>query len=101
MEASERDCRPTGQTEESKPMLTATGPTRTVLVSSSRLAVALAVVLLAFGFRGVETAHAATTFTVNFPDDDDDADFPGGTFDGSSNGKCDVNASLAGRQCTL
>jgi hypothetical protein len=43
----------------------------------------------------------ATTFTVNQTGDEDDLDFPGGTFDGSSDGVCDITLSMAGNQCTL
>jgi hypothetical protein len=43
----------------------------------------------------------AATFTVNQTGDEDDLDFPGGTFDGSSDGVCDITLSIAGNQCTL
>jgi hypothetical protein len=46
-------------------------------------------------------APAATTFTVNSTGDQNDADYPGGGFDGASAGKCDVDAATAGKQCTL
>lgn len=45
-------------------------------------------------------AHAATTFTVNLPSDENDADFPNGNFTGSSDGKCDVDPGT-GEECTL
>ncbi len=57
--------------------------------------------LLLFGLQAANPAHAATTFTVNFTGDENDLDFPGGVFDGSSDGKCDVDSSTAGDQCTL
>lgn len=43
----------------------------------------------------------AATFTVDQTGDEDDLDFPGGTFDGSSDGVCDITLSIAGNQCTL
>jgi CSLREA domain-containing protein len=46
-------------------------------------------------------AHADTAFTVNSTGDNNDLDFPGGTFDGSSDGKCDVDPGTTGDQCTL
>ena len=39
--------------------------------------------------------------TVNTTGDENDLDFPGGTFDNSSDGKCDVDSTLEGDQCTL
>jgi CSLREA domain-containing protein len=45
--------------------------------------------------------QAPTTFTVNSTGDQNDLDFPGGTFDGSSDGACDVDSGTAGDQCTL
>ena len=44
--------------------------------------------------------HAAT-FTVNSTGDENDLDFPDGTFDGSSDGTCDVDSGTTGDQCTL
>ncbi len=67
----------------------------TLLVS---LALALLGVLFALS---PDPAEAAITFTVNSTGDEDDLDFPGGTFDGSSDGLCDVTLSTAGPQCTL
>ena len=46
-------------------------------------------------------AHADTVFTVNSTGDQSDLDFPCGTFDGSSDGVCDVDSDAAGEQCTL
>jgi CSLREA domain-containing protein len=46
-------------------------------------------------------AHADTTFRVNTTGDENDLDFPGGTFDNSSDGRCDVDGAASGRQCTL
>jgi CSLREA domain-containing protein len=46
-------------------------------------------------------AYADTTFAVNSTGDENDLDFPGGTFDGSSDAKCDVDSGAAGDQCTL
>jgi hypothetical protein len=60
------------------------------------LAVGL-LMLLALG----TPAHADTTFTVNSTGDQNDTDFPGGTFDNSSDGKCDVDSGTTGDQCTL
>jgi CSLREA domain-containing protein len=45
-------------------------------------------------------ADAATTFTVNRTGDQNDLDFPGGVFDGTSDGTCDTS-STSGNQCTL
>src|SRR5215210_2627972 len=42
----------------------------------------------------------ANTFTVNSTGDENDRDFPGGVFDGSSDGKCDVDPAT-GNQCTF
>jgi hypothetical protein len=39
-------------------------------------------------------AYASTTFTVNSTGDQNDSDFPSGTFDGSSDGTCDVGTGL-------
>ena len=61
------------------------------------LALALGGVLLAIW---PNPADAATTFTVNRTGDGNDLDFPSGTFDGSSDGKCDTS-SKSGIQCTL
>jgi CSLREA domain-containing protein len=60
-------------------------------------ALALAAMLLAV-WSG--PAEAATTFTVNKTSDGNDLDFPGGTFDDSSDGKCDTSGK-SGNQCTL
>jgi hypothetical protein len=59
--------------------------------------------LVSFGLRSVEPAHAAIRppFTVNSTEDYNDLDFPDGVFDGSSDGRCDVDAGTPGRQCTL
>ena len=56
--------------------------------------------LFLFGLLTAGPAHAAT-FTVNSTGDENDLDFPGGTFDGSSDGRCDVDAGTTGNQCTL
>lgn len=42
-----------------------------------------------------------TTFTVNSTGDQNDADWPNGSFDQSEDGRCDVNLATAGNQCTL
>jgi CSLREA domain-containing protein len=64
------------------------------------LAMAFAL-LLPFGLHSAKPAHAATpSFTVNSTGDENDLDFPGGTFDGSSDGKCDVSLAPT-NQCTL
>jgi hypothetical protein len=44
---------------------------------------------------------AGTTFIVNSTGDDNDLNFPGGTLDRSSNGRCDVDSNTAGDQCRL
>ena len=63
---------------------------------------------------GVTTEHSAgsvarirlyndalpTTFTVKSTGDENDLDWPGGSFDQSEDGRCDVS-SAAGNQCTL
>jgi hypothetical protein len=64
------------------------------------LAIILALLLL-FGLQSANPAHAATTFTVNFTGDENDTDFPNGSFNGSSDGKCDLDSGTAGDQCTL
>jgi CSLREA domain-containing protein len=58
--------------------------------------------LLFFGSQPAKPARAATMprFTVNSTGDENDLDFPGGTFDGSSDGKCDVSLAPT-NQCTL
>src|SRR5215210_4167862 len=65
-------------------------------------ALAAALVLAAsFGLLTAGPASASTTFIVNTTGDENDLDFPGGAFDGSSDGKCDVTAFTTGDQCTL
>jgi CSLREA domain-containing protein len=72
--------------------------TRRVLAVSLGLALALSLLL---GLQAAKVAHAATpSFTVNSTGDENDLDFPGGAFDGSSDDTCDVDPA-AGRQCTL
>lgn len=77
----------------------------TMRIGSAKVLVfgaALMVVLLASLLLGTKPAHAATTFTVNSTGDENDLDFqPDGTFDGSSDGKCDVDSATTGKQCTL
>ena len=71
---------------------------------ASVLAFGLAMIfaLLLFGLQTAKPAHAAsTTFTVNSTGDENDLDFPGGSLDGTSDGRCDVDASTASNQCTL
>jgi hypothetical protein len=58
-------------------------------------------VLLSGGMLAVADPAWAATFTVNSPGDENDLDFPGGAFDGSSDGNCDITLSIAGNQCTL
>jgi len=78
---------------------------RTMSETTGRVALAsgLAVILtlLLLGLQAAKPARAASTFTVNSTGDGNDLDFPGGTFDGSSNGKCDVSSATVGDQCTL
>ena len=64
---------------------------------------ALAAAPLLFGLTPVPSANAAARppFVVNTTADADDLDFPGGTFDGSSDGRCDTDAGTSGDQCTL
>jgi hypothetical protein len=65
--------------------------TRSAMALAFGLAMAFALVLF-LGLHSAEPAHAATpSFTVNSTGDEDDLDFPGGTFDGSSDGRCDVS----------
>jgi CSLREA domain-containing protein len=74
--------------------------TRRALTLVFGLAVTLALLSL-FGSHSAKPAHAATPpFTVNSTGDENDLDFPGGTFDGSSDDRCDVDAAVGG-QCTL
>ena len=61
------------------------------------LAIMIAISLVGASAR---LAYASTTFTVNSTGDENDADFPSGTFDGTSDGKCDID-SATGDQCTL
>jgi trimeric autotransporter adhesin len=81
---------------------TETPPARRALALFSGLTVAFALLLL-LGLQSAEPAHAATRLPVivNSTGDENDLDFPGGVFDGSSDNRCDVNAATAGRQCTL
>ena len=84
--------------------LTTTTTTTTTRVWALAAAVGFAAAALLLVVMAVSTtkpAQAATTFTVNSIGDHNDLDFPGGTFDGSSDGKCDVDPSTAGDQCTL
>jgi CSLREA domain-containing protein len=57
-------------------------------------------VAASIGVLAAKPAYA-DTFFVNSKEDENDLDFPGGTFDGSSDGNCDVTLSIAGPQCTL
>ncbi|HET7272140.1 MAG TPA: NosD domain-containing protein [Rubrobacter sp.] len=64
--------------------------------------VAVTVALLLTMFVAAHPVHSApTTFTVNSTGDENDLDYPDGTFDDSSDGKCDSDASATGDQCTL
>ena len=67
---------------------------------SLRVAVTIALLLALFLAAG-PARSAPTTFTVNSTGDENDLDYPGGTFDDSSDGKCDVDSSTADDQCTL
>ena len=75
------------------------------LGTANALAFGLAMIfalLLLLGLQSdTKPAHAAITFTVNSTGDENDLDFPNGTFDGSSDGKCDVDSGTTGDQCTL
>ena len=71
---------------------------RTIVVV---LLAALLVAMLILVGPGSSSARADATFTVNSTGDENDLDFPGGVFDGSSDGKCDVSSGVAGDQCTL
>src|SRR5215212_571241 len=65
---------------------------------------ALALVVVAsVGVLAAKHAHAATRppFIVNFTGDENDTDFPNGSVNGSSDGKCDLDSGTAGDQCTL
>jgi parallel beta-helix repeat protein len=71
---------------------------RWVLLQTTMVATAL----MAVSLLTANPAHAATTFTVNSIGDANDLDFPGGTFDGSSDGKCFTGDILViGEECTL
>jgi CSLREA domain-containing protein len=73
---------------------------KTVLVGiPTTLAALVTVVVLAAGLVA-PPAHADTTFTVNTTGDENDLDFPGGTYDSTSDGLRDVDAAT-GEQCTL
>jgi hypothetical protein len=67
----------------------------------------LAAVGAAFVLWGLLLAYASSpadadpTFIVNSTGDQNDIDFPGGTFDEPSDAKCDVDSTLEGDQCTL
>jgi len=66
------------------------------------LAFGLAVMAaLLFGLLLVARPAHAATFTVNSTGDENDLDFPGGISNGSSDGRCDVDANTSGDQCTL
>lgn len=65
------------------------------------LCLAVAALVISCSLLGAKPARAATTFTVNSTADGTDLDFASGTFDGSSDGRCDVDSSAAGNQCTL
>jgi CSLREA domain-containing protein len=71
-------------------------PTMVALLVAVMVTAVVAVLVL-FGGRA---AHADTTFTVNTTGDENDLDFPGGTYDSTSDGLCDVDAAT-GEQCTL
>jgi hypothetical protein len=94
-------------TEEHNPARPHQGVSQSVLALMPPLkilATTLGAALLACGllFAYVSSpAHADTTFVVNSTGDENDLDFPGGTFDGTSDAKCDVDSTLAGDQCTL
>lgn len=64
---------------------------------------AMILALLLLSLQPAKPVHAATRppFTVNFTGDENDTDFPNGSFNGSSDGKCDFDAGTAGDQCTL
>src|SRR5688500_18315597 len=66
------------------------------------LIVGLAVIveLLMVGLLAPRAHDAPSTFTVNSTGDESDLDFPEDIFDGSSDGKCDVDTATED-QCTL
>jgi len=76
--------------------------TRRALALLSGLAMIFALLLL-FGLQSARSARAATRppFIVNFTGDENDTDFPNGSFTGSSDGKCDFDSGTQGDQCTL
>jgi CSLREA domain-containing protein len=94
-------------TEEHNPARPHQGVSQSVLALMPPLKIlapTLGAALLACGllFAYVSSpANADTTFVVNSTGDENDLDFPGGTFDGSSDAKCDVDSTLADDQCTL
>jgi hypothetical protein len=63
-------------------------PRRTIVVLWVVLALLAAMLLVL-----ARPTHALTTFTVNSTGDQNDLDFPGGTFDDSSDGVCDADAA--------
>jgi titin len=66
------------------------------------LRVLVAALMAAWLALAASPAHATTAFTVNSTGDKHDLDFPGGTFDGSSDGTCLTNSIYLGvKECTL
>jgi CSLREA domain-containing protein len=65
------------------------------------LAVIMGALLLMVGLLAPRAQAAPSTFIVNTTGDENDLDFPGGLFDGTSDGVCDVDAATAEDQCTL
>ena len=60
------------------------------------LAAGVLVAALMTGLATTAPTHASTTFTVNLMSDENDLDFSNGTFDGPSDGVCDVSPGVAG-----
>src|SRR5215208_5929771 len=73
-------------------------PTSLKIVAAVGAALLLWGLLLAYASS---PAYADTIFKVNSTGDENDENFPGGTLDGSSDAKCDVDTTLEGGQCTL
>ena len=71
------------------------GPVLARWTGRSALTAGCLLTILALG--GVASA---ATIKVTTTGDENDLDFPGGAFDGSDDGKCDVDVAT-GRQCTL
>jgi CSLREA domain-containing protein len=66
-------------------------------VRSALMVVAIIIASSLVVGASAKLAYASSTFIVNSTGNENDSDFPSGTFDGSSDGTCDVGTGL----CTL